>query len=210
MERDDSYTVGKLAQRFGLSRSTLLYYDSIGLLRPSRRAKGDYRRYGPEDARRLEQICLYRRTGLSLADIARVLESPGGRLAELLERRLVELNQDIGRLREQQRFILGILKNPALAEKVGVMDRQTWVELLEASGFSLEDMMRWHLEFERLAPDKHHRFLEFLGIPPEEIEMIRGRAQAAPAGEDGKESGPGGAGASGRRRAGRAGESRGL
>ena len=26
------YTIGKLAKAFGLSRSTLLYYDSIGLL----------------------------------------------------------------------------------------------------------------------------------------------------------------------------------
>lgn len=56
MEQDDAYTVGRLVRRFGLSRSALLYYDTIGLLRPSRRARGDYRRYGPADARRLEQI----------------------------------------------------------------------------------------------------------------------------------------------------------
>ncbi|MBI5522388.1 MAG: MerR family transcriptional regulator [Desulfarculus sp.] len=178
MAHNFTYTVGRLAKRFGLSRSTLLYYDSIGLLKPCLRSKGDYRRYGPEDARRLEQICLYRQTGLNLADIAKLLEAPDSRLAATLEHRLEELNHDIARLREQQRFILGILKNPGLAERVGVMNRQTWVELLNASGFSQEDMRRWHLEFERLAPDKHEQFMEFLCIPAEEIALIRQMAQA--------------------------------
>ncbi len=166
-------TVGGLAREFGLSRSTLLYYDSIGLLRPCRRAKGDYRRYGPEDARRLGQICLYRRAGLSLREIARVLDAPAGGLAEILEQRLEQLNQDIARLREQQRFIITVLKNPALEGRVGVMNRRTWVELLAASGFGEDDMRRWHAEFERLAPDKHQAFLEFLCLPVEEITLIR-------------------------------------
>lgn len=172
------YTVGRLAREFGLSRSTLLYYDAIGLLSPSRRAKGDYRRYSREDAQRLGQICLYRQAGLSLRDIARVLDAPSGGLTAVLERRLEQLNQDIARLREQQRFIMGILRNPRLAERVGVMNRQTWIELLQASGFSEEDMRRWHVEFERLAPDKHQEFMEFLCIPAEEIALMRRWAQS--------------------------------
>ena len=42
---------------------------------------------------------------------------------------------------------------------------ETWVSLLTAAGFSAEDMRRWHVEFEQLAPDKHVRFLKFLAIP---------------------------------------------
>ena len=48
------YTVSKIAQRFGLSRSTLLYYDRIGLLSPSGRSPGDYRLYDQADCDRLE------------------------------------------------------------------------------------------------------------------------------------------------------------
>ncbi len=36
-------TVGKLAEDFGLSRSTLLYYDRIGLLQPAARTEKGYR-----------------------------------------------------------------------------------------------------------------------------------------------------------------------
>ena len=56
-----SYTVGRLAKRFGLSRSTLLYYDSIGLLKPEVRGEGEYRRYGKDAIKRLEMVCLYQR-----------------------------------------------------------------------------------------------------------------------------------------------------
>ena len=70
------YTIGRLAKKFKLSRSTLLYYDSIGLLKPSSRSQGEYRLYSEQDAKRLELICTYRQAGLALKDIGRVLDSP--------------------------------------------------------------------------------------------------------------------------------------
>ncbi len=42
-------TVSMLARRCGLSRSTLLYYESIGLLRRPPRTTGNYRAYGDAD-----------------------------------------------------------------------------------------------------------------------------------------------------------------
>ena len=167
------YTIGKLAKKFSLSRSTLLYYDSIGLLKPSCRTEGAYRHYSTEDAERLEQICMYRRAGLPLKDIATILDSPEHTLAETLEKRLDELNELIWRLREQQRFILGLLKNRRFFDRIGVMNVETWTALLASCGFTEDDMLRWHVEFERLAPEKHLRFLEFLCVPDPQIEEIR-------------------------------------
>jgi DNA-binding transcriptional MerR regulator len=167
------YTIGRLARRFGLSRSTLLYYDSIGLLKPSARTESEYRQYSESDAKRLDQICRYRQAGLSLKEIANVLDSPGNNLTKALEKRLEELNDDIGRLREQQRFILGILKGRQYRRRIKVMNAEVWMSLLRASGFSGEDMLQWHVEFERLAPEKHQEFLEFLCIPDEDIGRIR-------------------------------------
>jgi hypothetical protein len=105
-----------------------------------------------------------------------VLDSPETALTAVLEKRLEDLNCDIERLRGQQRFIIGLLKNNSLFEKITVMNKETWVSLLVASGFSPEDMYRWHIEFERLAPEKHLRFLEFLCIPEDEIQAIRSMA----------------------------------
>lgn len=166
-------TVGKLARRFGLSRSTLLYYDRIGVLRPSGRTGGGYRIYTDGDAKRLELICTYREAGLSLADIRRILSAPAGELASVLERRLDELNDEIRRLRNQQKLIVKLLQRKRALAEIGVMNKQQWISLLKASGFTEEDLDRWHIEFERTAPDKHQQFLEFLCIPDEEIREIR-------------------------------------
>ena len=44
-------TVSQVAQRCGLSRGALLYYESIGLLKPATRTAGNYRNYGDADLR---------------------------------------------------------------------------------------------------------------------------------------------------------------
>jgi DNA-binding transcriptional MerR regulator len=172
-------TVGALARRFGLARSTLLYYDAVGLLRPAARSTAGYRRYGEAEVRRLEQICTYRRAGLSLEAIGKALEAPEHGPALALEARLVELDGEIQQLREQQRLIASLLQRPELLASARVIDKRTWVELLEASGMSEDDMDRWHVTFERTAPEKHRRFLELLGLPPEEVAAIRAWSAAA-------------------------------
>lgn len=69
------YRISQLARTFGLSSSTLLYYDRIGLLRPSGRTTSNYRIHSNVDRQRFAQICRYRRKGMSLETIAEVLGS---------------------------------------------------------------------------------------------------------------------------------------
>ncbi|MCC6750592.1 MAG: MerR family transcriptional regulator [Deltaproteobacteria bacterium] len=175
-------TISQLARRFGLSRSTLLHYSRIGLLRPARRTAAGYRLYGEADMRRLEAICRYREAGLGLREIQQLLDGGSGRTVELLERRLEELNGEIAALREQQRLVVALLKNPSRLGSARALDKAAWVALLRSTGLSEEDMRRWHVEFERLSPLGHQDFLESLGIPAPEIDAIRGWSRAARAG----------------------------
>ncbi len=172
-------TVGRLAKRFGLSRSTLLYYDSIGLLSPSGRSQSDYREYSDQDSERLAQICRYRGMGLSLEQIGRILDEPETELSTVLEARLAELDEEVQRLSAQKQVIAGLLDNDRVLRHSGVMTKAIWVDLLASSGFSPEDMRQWHAHFEAQAPEKHQTFLEFLGIEAPEIEAIRRAAKDA-------------------------------
>ena len=167
-------SIGQLARRCGLSRSTLLYYDRIGLLRPSGRSRANYRRYSEEDCRRLRLICTYRQVGLSMAGIGRILEAPRSRARDILEKRLIELGKEIGSLREQQHVIIRMLEDGELHKRIPVMDKDRWVSLLRAAGLDDNAMGRWHREFEKLSPRLHQEFLEGLGIPAEEVRLIRG------------------------------------
>ena len=85
------FTVGRLARSCGLSRSTLLYYDTIGLLRPSGRSVSNYRTYTAMDAERLKQICTYREAGLPLKDIAELLDAADDKPVGILEKQIKQV-----------------------------------------------------------------------------------------------------------------------
>jgi len=56
------------------------------------------------------------------------------------------------------------------------MDKTTWIEILRRAGMDDRAMERWHTEFERQAPHEHEQFLASLGLPPDEIAVIRQRS----------------------------------
>jgi MerR family transcriptional regulator, thiopeptide resistance regulator len=173
-------TVTKLAQRCGVSRTALLYYESIGLMPPPGRTGGNYRCYSEADAERLLAIRAYRNAGLSLEDIRILLKTrsrSGGDASGVLKRRLVELDAEIEALRAHQQAILQLLGSRAL-RKAEMITKQKWVSIMTSCGFSDEQMHRWHAEFERSAPEEHQEFLEFLHIPQTEIKTIREQSRA--------------------------------
>ena len=166
-------TVTKLAGSCGLSRSTLLYYESIGLMRAASRSEANYRRYTDKDAARLRQICIYRDAGLTLTDIRTILDRPENDSSSVLKRRLVELNNEIERLRDHQRAILRLLRTKNSLWSVKNMTKDKWVAIMKAAGFQEADMHRWHAEFEKADPGEHEQFLKYLHISPDEIGRIR-------------------------------------
>lgn len=176
-------TIGKLARRFGLSRSTLLYYDRIGLLKPSGRTPANYRVYEPDDVRRLEKICRFREAGLDLRTIAGTLSASVGSLADTLERQVDLLNRKIQGLRGQQHLIVGLLRDSGREDlPVRVIDKESWVRLLRSAGMDDDGMAAWHRAFEDLSPGAHRHFLASLGIPEDEVEAIRRWSRAWPRG----------------------------
>ena len=176
-------TVTKLARQCGVSRTALLYYESIGLMPRPMRTGGNYRSYTAADAERLRAIRAYRNAGLSLDDIRAILKAtprrghPDGSASGVLKRRLVELDAEIEALRAHQHAILQLLGSRALG-KADMITKEKWVSIMRSCGFSEDQMSRWHAEFERSAPAEHQEFLEFLHIPPAEIKSIRERSRA--------------------------------
>jgi MerR family transcriptional regulator, thiopeptide resistance regulator len=168
-----TYSISKLARGCGLSRSTLLYYDRLGLLKPSGRTGSGYRYYTDADQRRLERIAHFRDAGLTLKEIRAVLSSGGKPGTRLLETRLRETAQNIVGLKHRQRLLAGMLRRVASGTHPPIVDVKLWVEMLDAAGMDENARRRWHTEFERRAPDGHEEFLLSLGIPADEAERIQ-------------------------------------
>ncbi len=166
-------SISILARQFGLSRSTLLYYDRIGLLRAGARTAAGYRCYGAREERRLRRICELRKAGLALGDIRVMLGDAPGRRANVIERRLAEIARQIVSLRHQQRLLAALHRHLSKKHLPPLLDKKAWVEMLQLAGMDERAMTRWHAEFEQRAPEEHEQFLASLGIPPDEIVRIR-------------------------------------
>jgi DNA-binding transcriptional MerR regulator len=92
----DKQLISQLASTYGISRPTLLYYDTIGLLVPSQDKKTGYRYYSKEDQDNLELILLLKETGLSLNKIKEFLNNPSLKSnIHLLQLKKIELHQKI-------------------------------------------------------------------------------------------------------------------
>ena len=69
------YTVGEVARFYGISVRTLHHWEQVGLVEPAERSWSNYRLYTEEDCSRIQQILIYRATGMKLAEIKNVLDS---------------------------------------------------------------------------------------------------------------------------------------
>jgi DNA-binding transcriptional MerR regulator len=126
--RMDGLRVGELAASTGLTVRTLHHYDELGLLVPER-AEGGARVYRAEHLRRLAQIVALRGLGLSLAQVAELLEQRS-EPHEALRRRLAELEREIDeqeRLRQLLTRILGALE-PETRDYIEAIEVMTMID----------------------------------------------------------------------------------
>lgn len=110
---EDLRSISEVRDITGLSPRTIRYYEELGLLPGVRRRAGGRRVYGADEVERLRFIQRLKALGLSLAEIKELnaVHAIGGstramlgRLDELLDRRLAELDAritELGGLRDE-------------------------------------------------------------------------------------------------------------
>ena len=179
------YTIRALCAKSGLSRSTLLYYDSLGILSPASRSAANYRLYSEENLRHLERICTYRQAGVPLSEIGRILSLDENLERTVLEKTLAMLNRQAQDLRQKQEKISRKLQKPD-----GVTDPSLWLDkelvfsALKAADFSSELLLKFHGILEGESPEKHKKFLDTLGFTEEEMLYILEKLRRSEEGND--------------------------
>ena len=138
------YRISELARELGLSRTTLLYYEKLDLIRGERLSNG-YRTYSDMDLQRLRLIQQLQSGGLTLKECKACLEAKVER--SLLVERLELLDQEIAQ-KQQSRDLLAAL----LGEK------------------SLND---WHEMLDKVAPDAHLDWLIKQGFSETDAQRLR-------------------------------------
>ena len=106
---DTMLTIGDLARRAGVATSAVRFYERRGLLTADARQSGQ-RRYHDETLRRLVFIGMLQDAGLSLDDIAGVLDAENvDDWKEIARRRLAALDDEISRLQRARDYLEGAL-----------------------------------------------------------------------------------------------------
>jgi DNA-binding transcriptional MerR regulator len=95
-----TFRIQEFAKLAGVTVRALHHYDRLKLLSPAHRSERGYRLYCHEDLGRLERILALRYLGLSLGEIAALLNTPVGRGAEPLTVTLARQRAALGERRD--------------------------------------------------------------------------------------------------------------
>src|SRR3546814_9748813 len=95
---DAVWSVGQVAGRFDLPTNGLRHWETVGLLTPERDS-ADRRRYGPDDVVRIAVIQRSKAAGMSLEQIATLLDSESPGRHKVLEEHIAEIDRTIEEMR---------------------------------------------------------------------------------------------------------------
>lgn len=116
------YSIGDAAEILRITTRTLRHWDHIGLLVPSWRTYADHRLYTGADLERALRILVYREVGLSLSQIAELLDAPGTAADKLRFQRDVLVDR-IGQLHRMVRAVDELLdggETMTMNDKIGL------------------------------------------------------------------------------------------
>ena len=163
------YTIGKLAKKFGISRSAILYYDSEGLLKPDQRLPNGYRLYSEKSSEKLKIILQHRSAGIALSEIKKIVSEAGqGDIQPILFKRLNEINNEIFSLKTQQEVIIKLSKI-----NISENSNKSISEILKKAVIKFDNFMEWHRNFEKNSPELHSLFMKKIGLKRTEIKRIK-------------------------------------
>lgn len=110
-----TWNIGQFAKRSGTTPDALRYYERLGLLTPSGRSDGGYRRYDDAAVERLGFIRHAQALGLTLAEVRDIIriaeegEAPCEHVEATLARHLREVDARMAELRSLRRDIEQVL-----------------------------------------------------------------------------------------------------
>ena len=103
------FTVKQISEKTGVSVRALHHYDAIGLLKPAALTDAGYRLYDEAALERLYVILVFRELGLSLKEIAAILDAPDYDRNRVLEQQIATMQAKIEKLQNRITFARGIL-----------------------------------------------------------------------------------------------------
>jgi DNA-binding transcriptional MerR regulator len=126
-----TWSVGEVAERFGLPTNVLRHWEAVGLLTPARDAAGR-RRYGQVEVGRIATVQRSQDAGMSLDQIRLLLDSEAPGRHEVLEAHVAELDRRMEEMRISREMTLHALRCEAHDISTCPRFRSALADLLES------------------------------------------------------------------------------
>lgn len=145
----DTLKISEFAKKAGVTVKTLLYYDKVGILKPSDKTDSGYRVYNNEDFLRLQQILTLKFLGLSLFEIKTILNENKDNLSKLIfmQKNILNLKK-----RQIQTVINALEKAEEQIHKSGSVSVESLIDIIKVT--KMEKRVEWirkHMTKEELA-----------------------------------------------------------
>lgn len=130
--------VKEVEEKIGIKSKNIRFYEKQGLLWPKRNSENGYREFSDQDIKRLKEIKLFRKLGISIEDI-RLLQLKEIELKDMLEKQILNFEDEINNFNKLKDLCVSMREeNISLKE----MDSDSWIfkmERLEEKGVIFMD-----------------------------------------------------------------------
>lgn len=162
------YKISQLAEKAGVSRTTLLYYEKLGIIQGARQANG-YRSYSDKDLQQLLLLQKLQAGGLTLKECQACLKAQINR--DLLRDRLTQLDIEIEQKQKSRELLAALLGERSLTEWHDTLDQvapDAHIDWLIKQGFDEKQAMR--LKWLSKDMNEHDRYMHDFNIVFEPLE----------------------------------------
>lgn len=150
-------SISQICKIVGISRSTLLYYERIGIISPARNSENGYRDYTEDDIHALVLIRQLKKAGFSLKQASSIME--GDLDPEIILSHFHSLEQEIQELKVAHEMVRSLVI-------YSTGEHPKTIPQTNPAGI-------WHAELEKVAGEAHAEWLKRLGFDEKEQLYIR-------------------------------------
>lgn len=165
-----SLNAAECARRTGLTVRALRVYERLGLIKPTRSAKG-WRLYGPSEIQRLNVIVTLKTFGMTLAQIRPLLKTTPPALAQVLQ---MQLRVCRARRDEAQESFARVQTALATIESGKTLTLEDLCELTRSMEMGNHHTIVRELINEKITPEEERAYMTWAAArPPEEVRAMQ-------------------------------------
>ncbi|GEM_PF-478275 len=145
--------ISEFAKKSGVTVKTLLHYDKIGLLKPSRKTDAGYRIYCDDDFTKLQQITTLKFVGLSLEEIKHLLSEKGQDIGSIIDVQTKALEE---KKKHIETVVTALNKAKGKIQSNSFLEVQELIDIIRITNMEIKAKQRFNNACKQYVTDSYY------------------------------------------------------